>query len=94
MSVSRLSIDKPIFSIEENGFLFFPATWKLGKRNDFLTVQCSSTGIQLSSRLPKVPRQEKCLAIIEEESSGYKVLIQIVKETAAAMRVTLHDRIK
>jgi len=84
----------PFFQDLKSGSLFLATIWKLGKRNDFLTVQCSSTGIQLSSRLPKVARQEKRLAIIEEESSGYKVLIQIVKETAAAMRVTLHDRIK
>jgi len=40
----RLCNDEPIFSIEENGFLFLATTWKLGKRNDFLTVQCSSIG--------------------------------------------------
>ena len=51
-------------------------------------------GMQLSSRLPKVARQEKCLAIVDKESSGYNVLIQIVKETAAAMRVALSDRME
>jgi len=50
--------------------------------------------MQLSMRLPKVPRQEKCLAMVDEESSGYNVLIQIAKETAAAMHGALNDRME
>ena len=50
--------------------------------------------MQLYSRLPKAPRQEKCLAIVDEESSGYNALIQIAKETTAAMRGGLNDRME
>jgi len=92
--LSRSRIDKPTLSGLEEWVFVYGYYLEIRKRNDFPSVHCSSTGIQLSSRLPKVPRQEKCLAIVDEESSGHKVLIQIVKETAAAMRVALSDRME